>query len=202
MESIATKPKIVDKDTEIILQIKEGKIELFEELLSNYETKIYNFGLRMCKDRSDAEDLVQETFINIFKYLKNFRMESKFKNWAYKIATTQCMKIKKRNKTPDYNISLEDVLPDTEKEMAGKIPKWANQPVAALMNKEISVQIKKELDKLPPSYRLVLVLRDMEGFSTREVSEMIEISETNVKVRLHRARSLLREGLRSYFHEE
>jgi RNA polymerase sigma-70 factor (ECF subfamily) len=201
MENKTEKPKIRDEDTDLILKIQNGHPELYEELLAKYETKIYNFGLRMCKDVSDAEDLVQETFINIFRYLPDFRMESKFRNWAYKIASSVCLKIKKKN-SPDKDISMEDIIPDTEKELSGKIPSWANQPADALMNKEMAAEIKKEVDNLPPNYRIVLVLRDMEGFSTKEVSDIIELSESNVKVRLHRARSFIRQGLKRYFDNE
>jgi RNA polymerase sigma-70 factor (ECF subfamily) len=202
MENRSEKPKIIDQDTDLILRINNGETELFETLLARYETKLYNFGLRMCKDTSDAEDLVQETFINIFKYLHGFRMESKFKNWAYKIAASVCMKIKKKNNVPERDISMEDILPDKEKEISGKIPSWANQPVDALMNKEMYGKIKHEMDRLPPNYRIVLVLRDMEGFSTKEVADIINVSESNVKVRLHRARSFVREGLKGYFSDE
>lgn len=202
METTINQPKIKDEDTDLILRIQNGETHLYEELLAKYETRIYNFGLRMCKDISDAEDLVQETFINIFKYLPGFRMESKFKNWAYKIAASVCMKIKRKNNVKDKDISMEDIIPDTEKEISASIPSWVNQPVHALMNKEMSEEIKKEIDNLPPSYRIVLVLRDMEGFSTKEVSEIANISESNVKVRLHRARSFVREGLKRYFNNE
>eukprot|EP00767_Chilomastix_cuspidata_P007847 gnl/Chilomastix_cuspidata/8709.p1 GENE.gnl/Chilomastix_cuspidata/8709~~gnl/Chilomastix_cuspidata/8709.p1 ORF type:complete len:204 (-),score=5.54 gnl/Chilomastix_cuspidata/8709:33-644(-) len=202
MEKTQTKPIVRDEDTDLILRIKNGETDLFEDLLQRYETRIYNFGLRMCKDRPDAEDLVQETFINIFRYLKDFRMESKFKNWAYKIAASVCMKIKRKNNVPEKDISLEEIIPDTEKEISGKIPPWVNQPVEALMNKEMSKEIKKEIDNLPPNYRIILVLRDMEGFSTKEVSDIVNISESNVKVRLHRARSFVREGLKRYFNNE
>ncbi|PID78233.1 MAG: hypothetical protein CSA18_02535 [Deltaproteobacteria bacterium] len=202
MRNTQTKPKIKDDDSDLIIRIQNGETDLYEELLMRYEVKIYNFGLRMCKDQSDAEDLVQETFINIFRYLKDFRMESKFKNWTYKIASSVCMKIKNKKKSSQKDISFEDLVPDTEKEISGKIPPWVNQPVEALMNKEISREIKKEIDKLPPKYRIILVLRDMEGFSTQEVSEIINISESNVKVRLHRARSSVRQGLKRYFSDD
>ncbi|MGE4519698.1 MAG: RNA polymerase sigma factor [Desulfobacteraceae bacterium] len=202
MENHQKKQIIKDEDSDLILEIKNGRTDLYETLLSRYETRIYNFGLRMCKDVSDAEDLVQETFINIFRYLENFRMESKFKNWAYKIAASVCMKIKKRNNVPEKELSMDDILPaDREKEVSSKIPSWVNQPAEALMNKEMYLEIKKEIDNLPPNYRIILVLRDMEGFSTKEVSDILDLSESNVKVRLHRARSFVREGLKRYFND-
>ncbi len=88
--------KIIDEDTELIEAINSGKHGLFQELVKRYEQRLYNFGLRMCGDICDAEDLVQDTFLNVFKYLKDFRFETKFKNWLYRIATSTC--IKKRRK--------------------------------------------------------------------------------------------------------
>jgi len=196
------KQKIVDEDTSLIEKIQAGEVELFEELVSKYEIRIYNFGVRMCKDQSDAEDLVQETFINIFKYLGGFRMETRFKNWVYKIAASVCLKIKKKNGTADKYMPFEEIFPVTEKEISDQAPEWTYLPVEVLMNKELADKIKSELDKLLPKYRIVLVLRDIEGFSTKEVVEILNISESNVKVRLLRARAFLRDGLRRYFDEE
>jgi RNA polymerase sigma-70 factor (ECF subfamily) len=201
MENQQIKPIVKDEDTDLILEIKKGRTDLYEDLLSRYETRLYNFGLRMCKDVSDAQDLVQETFINIFRYLPDFRMESKFKNWAYKIAASVCMKIKRKNNVPEKDLSMDEILPSTEHQASVQIPSWVNQPAEALMNKEMYFEIKKEIDNLPPGYRIIIVLRDMEGFSTKEVSEILELSESNVKVRLHRARSFVREGLKRYFNE-
>lgn len=86
--------KTTDEDYELIQAINSGQMERFYELVIKYQDKLFNFGLRMCGDVSDAEDMVQETFLNVFKYLKGFRHETKFKNWLYKIAASTCLKKK------------------------------------------------------------------------------------------------------------
>ena len=88
------KPKNDDKDTQLILAINSGREDLFYELVKRYEKSLYNFGLRMCDNPSDAEDMLQDTFLNVFKYLKGFRYETKFKNWLYRVATSACLKKK------------------------------------------------------------------------------------------------------------
>jgi DNA-directed RNA polymerase specialized sigma24 family protein len=85
------KPKI-DQDYELVKAIQAGRNELFTELVQRYERPLYHFGLKMCAEPRDAEDVVQETFLNAFKYLKDFRYETKFKNWLYRIATSNCIK--------------------------------------------------------------------------------------------------------------
>ena len=84
--------KIKDKDFELIQAINSGQTDKFHDLVKRYEQKLYNFSLRMCRDHSDAEDMIQETFLNVFRYLKDFRYETKFKNWLYKVAASTCIK--------------------------------------------------------------------------------------------------------------
>ncbi len=81
--------KIKDNDTELIQAINSGQFDLFHDLVKRYEQKLYNFSLRMCRNPTDAEDMVQETFLNVFRYLKDFRYETKFKNWLYRIAASK-----------------------------------------------------------------------------------------------------------------
>jgi RNA polymerase sigma-70 factor (ECF subfamily) len=188
-----------DSDKELIDAINSGRTDLFNELVIRYEKRLYNFGMKICRDTSDAEDLVQDTFINVFKYLRGFRQETLFKNWLYTIAARVCAKMRRKSKyAPDYDVVLEDIenyMPDEHHEVNSNRQKWAQKPIESLMNKEISTKIKEAVKKLPPKYRLVIVLRDMEGFSTEETSEILEISPANVKVRLFRARLYLRDAL-------
>ena len=192
--------KIYDQDSELIEKINSGKQELFENLVIRYEQKLYNFGFRMCGDTGDAEDLVQETFLNTFKYLKSFRFETKFKNWLYRVASSIC--IKKRRKSgyaPERELSLDEFIPGEGAHMPIEIPDWASLPIDKVLNNELSHTIKEAILSLPKKYRLVIVLRDIEGFNTLETSEILELTSANVKVRLHRARLFLREQLKSYF---
>ena len=188
------------KDSDLVRDINSGRQELFYELVKRYERILYNFGLRMCDNPSDAEDMVQDTFLNVFKYLEGFRYETKFKNWLYRVATSACLKKKRRSKfAPDRELSLDEFLPSDESAMSMDVPRWASQPLDQVLDEELGGVIRQALLDLPEKYRLVVVLRDVEGFSTQEAAEILELTPTNIKVRLHRARLFLREALKSYY---
>jgi len=192
--------RITDQDTELIEAINAGQSDRFPELLRRYEQKLYNFGLRMCGDTRDAEDLVQDTFLNVFKYLGDFRYETKFKNWLYRVATSTCIKKRRKSKfAPEHEISLDDFIPAESEHAAHQVPDWAQMPLDQLLNEELAVQLKEAIISLPEKYRLVVVLRDLEGFSTAETAQILNLRPSNVKVRLHRARLFLRDKLKGYF---
>ena len=199
----ATNPNrkiIKDKDFELVQAINTDQPELFHDLVKRYEQKLYNFSLRMCRNPSDAEDLVQETFLNVFRYLKDFRYETKFKNWLYRIAASTCIKKRRRSKfAPERELSLEEFIPKDEAEAQEQVPDWALRPLEKLLNEELANQIHQAILSLPDKYRLVIVLRDVEGFSTAETAHILNLSPSNVKVRLHRARLFLRDKLKGYF---
>jgi len=195
--------KINDKDFELIQAINSGRTDKFHDLVKRYEQKLYNFSLRMCRDHSDAEDMIQETFLNVFKYLKSFRYETKFKNWLYKVAASTCIKKRRKSKfAPDKELSLDEFRPGNEAEVPDHVPDWALMPLDKLLNHELSSTINQEILSLPKKYRLVIVLRDIEGFSTAETAQILSLSPSNVKVRLHRARLYLRDKLKGYFEND
>jgi len=200
MPNPSEKRKSDDKDTELIRAINNGRQDLFYELVRRYEKNLYNFGLRMCDNPSDAEDMVQDTFLNVFKYLEGFRYETKFRNWLYRVATSACLKKKRRSKyAPDRELSLEDFLPADESAVSMDLPQWASQPLEQVLDGELHGIIQQGLLELPEKYRLVIVLRDVEGFTTQETAEILGLTPTNIKVRLHRARLFLREALKTYY---
>ena len=194
-------PKIrPDDDFELVEAINAGDAELFPELIRRYERKWYNFGMRMCRDVQDTEDMVQDAFINVFKYLNDFRYETKFKNWLYRIATSTCLKKKRKSKyAPERELSLDEFIPDENAEIPVQVPGWASIPLDQLLNEALSAIIKEGVASLPEKYRMVLVLRDMEGFSTAETTQVLGLTTENIKVRLHRARLFLREKLKDYY---
>jgi len=195
--------KVKDKDFDLIQAINAGQVDRFHELVKRYEQKLYNFSLRMCGDHSDAQDMVQDTFLNVFKYLKDFRYETKFKNWLYKVAASTCIKIKRKSKfAPERELSLDEFLPGDNAEVVEKVPEWALLPLDKLLNEELAAVIQKGILSIPKKYRMVIVLRDIEGFSTSETAQILNLSPANVKVRLHRARLYLREKLKGYFANE
>ena len=199
----AIRKEIKDKDFELIRAINSGQHVRFQELVKRYEQKLYNFSLRMCRDPADAEDTVQETFLNVFRYLKNFRYETKFKNWLYRVAASTCVKKRRKSKfAPERELSLDEFFPQDDTEIPDQVPKWALMPLDKLLNDELLDKINQAIFSLPEKYRLVIVLRDIEGFSTAEAAQILNLSDANVKVRLHRARLFLRDKLKGYFKNE
>ncbi|RPJ74915.1 MAG: RNA polymerase sigma factor [Desulfobacteraceae bacterium] len=197
------RPAIHDNDTELIQAINSGRSDLFGELVRRYEQKLYTFGRRMCGHPADAEDLVQETFVNVLRYLKDFRYETKFKNWLYRVAASTCLKQRRRSKyAPERELTLEELAPEERVEPVARVPEWAQMPLEKLLNEELSRTLQEAVHALPEPYRLVVVLRDMEGFSTEETARILNLTEANVKVRLHRARLFLRDKLKGYFNHE
>ena len=195
--------EIKDKDFELIRAINSGQFDRFPDLVKRYEQKLYNFSLRMCRDAADAEDTVQETFLNVFKYLKDFRYETKFKNWLYRVAASTCIKKRRKSKfAPERELSLDEFYPQSEVEVPDQVPEWARMPLDKLLNNELLDKISEAIFTLPEKYRLVIVLRDIEGFSTAETAQILNLSDANVKVRLHRARLFLRDKLKGYFENE
>ena len=197
------KTKRDDKDIQLIQAINAGRQDLFYQLVERYEKRLYNFGMRMCDNPSDTEDMVQDTFLNVFKYLKGFRYETKFKNWLYRVATSACLKKKRRSKfAPDRELSIDEFLPSDESAITTELPRWASQPLDLLLNEELGGVIQQALLDLPEKYRLVVVLRDVEGFNTQETAEILGLTPANIKVRLHRARLFLKDALKAYYETE
>jgi len=197
-----TQPK-VDRDYELIKAIQSGRKDMFADLVQRYERSLYSFGMKMCAEPRDAEDVVQDTFLNVYRYLDKFRYETKFKNWLYRIATSTCIKKRRKSKfAPERELSLDEFLPQDEAIVDQQIPAWATMPLDQVLNEELSRTLKQAIVEVPEKYRVVLVLRDIEGFSTEESAQILNITVANLKVRLHRARLYLREKLKTYFTDE
>ncbi|NNL77014.1 MAG: RNA polymerase sigma factor, partial [Desulfobacterales bacterium] len=198
-EKNPNRKKVKDEDFDLIQAINAGQVDKFHDLVKRYEQRLYNFSLRMCRDSSDAEDMIQDTFLNVFRYLKDFRYETKFKNWLYKVAASTCIKKRRKSKfAPEKELSLDEFRPTNEAEVADHVPEWALMPLDKILNEELASMINQQILSLPKKYRLVIVLRDVEGFNTAETAQILNLSPSNVKVRLHRARLFLREKLKGY----
>lgn len=193
-------PKITDPDRDLIRDIQEGDLTRFTDLVQRYGRPLYNFGMKMCGKADTAEDLVQETFLNVFRYLKDFRRETKFKNWLYRVAASVCIKNKRKSKfAPEQELSLEEFLPADEAAVETQVPAWAAAPIDQVLNEELKQRLESSILELPEKYRMVFVLRDIEGFSTEESAQILGLTPSNVKVRLHRARLFLKDLLKGYF---
>lgn len=187
-------------DQALIEKIRSGDYESFSAIVDRYEGKVYRLALRMLHNPQDAEDALQETFLQVHRGLKNFEGRSSFSTWLFRLATNAClMKIRDREIDPSKLLPLEDYLPQHEEGEALPRPEWPKKPEEVLLNKESRGKMLEALEKLPPEYRAVFILRDIEGFSNAETGEALGLSVAAVKSRLHRARLNLREELSVYF---
>lgn len=192
-------PRGEKSDSKLVDDYRSGRVEAFDELMERHIGGIYNLGARMCHRPEDAEDLVQNTFLNAHRYLGSFRGEALFKNWLFRIAVTGCLRMK-RDRTglrpKEQALEEEEHFPPAGD---GDSPEWSRKPDEILLNRELRDKIDRAIHRLTPENRLVFVLRDQEGFSTREAAHIMEISEGAVKTRLHRARTALAAELKVYF---
>ena len=190
-------------DNHLVAKFKAGSTKAMEQIVGRYEERIFTFGMKMCGHLQDAEDITQETFLSAFRYLKGFRGETKLKNWLFKIAARACFKKRRKKKfEPEREISLESLM---EKEGPGskyEIPDWSNDPSDNILRAELKQIIDTAIQSLPPKYRFVFNLRDIEGFNTQETAEILGISPQSVKTRLHRARLYLRKEISKHYKEE
>ncbi len=190
-------------DQALVEKIRAGDYQAFEFLVTRYESKVYRLAIRMLRNPQDAEDALQETFLQVFRGLAGFEGRSKFSTWLFRLATNVClMRIRHRETEPSKLLPLEDYLPKLEEGDSPQMMDWADRPEDALLSKESREKMMEALDKLPPEYRAVFILRDIEGFSNAETGESLGISVAAVKSRLHRARLALRGMLSGYFEKE
>lgn len=168
----------------------------FNQLYHEHADRIYRFAQRLCGQADDAEDLVQDTFLNAYRGLKRFRGEAQVSTWLYTIAVRACLRMRRKRKgEPDQELSLEEFIPTSDGEFRLQIPIDGLTPEEALENKQLRRVLIQAIQKLPKKYRLVLVLRDMEGLTAKEVGAIMGLNERAVKSRLHRARLFVRREL-------
>ncbi|NJC95692.1 MAG: RNA polymerase subunit sigma-24 [Anaerolineales bacterium] len=172
----------------------------FARLVDMYSGSIYRLGLRMLGSPQDAEDVLQNTFINVLTHIQNFEGRSSLATWLYRIAANEALMLI-RKKKPEVN--LEDVEGGDEDEdlKPTQFVDWSGLPEDELLSGEGKSILDAAIQTLPESLRIVFLLRDVEGLSIRETAEALHLTETNVKTRLLRARMALREGLSTYYGE-
>jgi RNA polymerase sigma-70 factor (ECF subfamily) len=190
-------------DKILIEKVKGGDFQAFEALVNRYEGKVYRLSMRMLRNPQDAEDALQETFLQVYRGLKSFEGRSTFSTWLFRLASNVClMKIRHRESEPSKMLPLEDYLPQHEAGEHPQLQDWPDLPEDTLLSKESREKMLEALEKLPAEYRAVFILRDIEGFSNAETGETLGISVAAVKSRVHRARLTLRGMLSEYFEKK
>jgi RNA polymerase sigma-70 factor (ECF subfamily) len=184
-------------DEELVRTAQGGDTRAFDELVERYKDKVWRLAFKILRHEDDAEEALQDAFLSAYRGLKNFKVESTFSTWLYRVATNAAlMKYRKRR---EGHVSLEQSQSRHEDAEPLAVPDWSHQPEAELLDSETREVLEDGIQKLPEELRTVFVLRDVEGLANAEVAEVLEISIAAVKSRLHRARIALRDRLNRYF---
>ncbi len=186
------------EDLGLIARIKEGDFTAFETVVNKYESRIFNHCMKFLNNQEDAEDVLQESFLQVYRSLESFRGESAFSTWLFKIATNGClMKIRKKKKVD--LVSIDKPIEFDGSTLQREIVDWSQNPSLQHGADEMRRVLERVIGELPEDKRVVLVLKDVEGFSNQEIGDMLGMSVAAVKSRLHRARLVMRDSLTCYF---
>lgn len=186
-------------DAELVKLAQAGDTRGFDELVRRYQDKVYRLCFKILRHEDDAAEALQDAFLSAFRGLKNFKAESTFSTWLYRIATNaSLMKYRKRR---DGHVSLEQSQSSNENSETMQLPDWSQQPVKDLLDSETREIMAEGIQRLPEELRTVFVLRDVQDMSNAEVAEVLGLSIAAVKSRLHRARRSLRDWLDRYFRD-
>lgn len=181
---------------ELLRKIREDEPGAFEAFVDAYGDRIYGFGIRMCGEREDARDVTQDTLLQAYRSLKDLQHPEALKTWLFRVAANACrMRRRKGKYEPARELSLEELRPAGGDVPETEIPDAGNLPDEEALRAEARRRIRSAIRTLPPHYRLVLVLRDIEQFTAPEVADILDLPLSTIKMRLHRARLLLRAEL-------
>lgn len=180
---------------EAVRLLQRGDDNSLEQALSLLQNTVFSFSMRVCGQREDAEDTMQEVLLKAVPHLPKFDNPKALLVWMYKVAKNRCLMSRRRSKfAPTQELSLDELMPD-RKELEQLSSDSGINPELLAMRGEQAERLRKAIQKLPPPYRIVLVLRDMEGLTDDEVAEITGIRSGTVRVRLHRARLFVRKEL-------
>lgn len=182
----------------LVAEAQRGGVDAFTALVNRYEANVFRLARHITQNPEDAEDVLQETFLKAYQHLKDFQGASKFYTWLVRIAVNQSL-MKLRKRKSDASVSLDEPYDTGEETVTREIAVWDPTPESTYSREEIRAILEKAVDSLPPAFRAVFLLRDVEDLSTEETAAALNLSVPAVKSRLLRARLRLREKLTRYF---
>jgi len=194
-------PKIeepVSDELKLVRAAKDGDVSAFEQLVKRYDRNVFRIANHITHSREDAEDVVQEAFLKAYSNLEKFQEQSKFYTWLVRIAVNEAL-MKLRKRRPERFVSLDEDVKTEDDSLPREVADWSPNPEQLYNQEELRDILSRTIQGLPPTFRTVFVLRDVEGLSTEETAEALELSVPAVKSRLLRARLQLRERLNRYF---
>lgn len=188
-------------DAQLVHEAQAGETRAFDELVIRYRDRVYRLSFKILRNEDDASEALQDTFLSAFRGLKNFKSESTFSTWLYRIATNaSLMKYRKRR---EGHVSYEQSQStNADAEPLPLESDWAEQPENELDSTELREFMSEEIDRLPEDLRTVFVLRDVQEQSNADVAAELGLSIAAVKSRLHRARIRMRDRLDRYFRDK
>jgi RNA polymerase sigma-70 factor (ECF subfamily) len=191
---------IASDEVQLVERARAGDLEAFEELLGRHQQRVMRVVLSILKEPMDAEEVAQDVFLTVFEKIDHFRGDSSFSTWLHRVAVNAAL-MRRRKSKADRSVPLDDVMPsfDERGHLAVDIADWSQQAGDPVLAREAGEVIEAAVEKLDEMYRTVFALRDVQGFSTEETAEILELSVPAVKSRLHRARLFLRRELAEYF---
>ena len=189
-----------NEDSALVEALHRGDPYACDEMVKRFSSRIYNVALRLTAHPNEAEEVLQETFIKACRNAESFEGRSSLGTWLYRIAINNSLMHLRRRQTPSVSLDTTGSYGDGETE-AWQLHDWYWEPESLVLTDELRQAMDAAVETLPERLRSAFVLRDLEGLSTKEAAEALDISSSNLKVRLHRARLLLRERLGTYFVE-
>lgn len=175
-------------DEEIVERVIRGEKSLYEILMRKYNLQMFRISMSIVNDSMEAEDVMQTAYLNAYLQLSNFKNKSAFSTWLIRILINESLLHKKKKQKRDQ------LLMEAENDTAQR-----DTPLKSLMNKELKTILEKAVSDLPEKYRMVFIMREIQEMSTSETMEVLNLGESNIKIRLSRAKEMLREGLSGYY---
>ena len=185
-------------DLSLVERCRANDEAAFNEVVSRYKNKVYNYIYRMTNSSDDAEDLTQEVFIRMYTSIDSFRSQSSLNTWLFRIASNLCIDKFRRSKNRTAAYSLDDPVGDSDGEMTHEVADHTYEPHRLLENVEMAEQIGAALAQLPEKLRATLLLHDIEGLPYEEIAQIVGCPLGTVKSRLFNARMQLRQRLSGY----
>ncbi|AUS98714.1 RNA polymerase subunit sigma-24 [Clostridium thermosuccinogenes] len=184
-----------DREKDLLKKARNGDIEAFEQLIEDYQKRVFNIALRMIGNYDDANELAQEVFIRIFKSIKDFKEESSLSTWIYRITTNVCLDEIRKRKNKNV-VSLDEEVKLEEGDLQRQVEDTRPTPDVIAEKNEVRKLVKDAIMSLPEEQRTVIILRDIQGFSYEEIAKIMKCPEGTVKSRINRSRQILRDRLK------
>src|SRR5271165_1968686 len=185
-------------DVALVEQVRGGDVSAYDTLVRKYERQIFRIAQHITQNREDAEDVMQDAFLKAYEKLDQFQGNSKFYTWLVRIAVNESL-MRLRKRRSGRMVSIDEDVETEEGSVPRDLADWSPDPEQNYTQSEMADILRKTIQGLPPGFRIVFVLRDVEGLSTEETAETLGLSVPAVKSRLLRARLQLRERLSRYF---